>query len=135
MHSRDVYPALHTESEELDNTIDTVSSDMKQTTGLYHKRRLDMCNYIDKELPKAHSASIHTLRVSQAEKVLELKSKYAELKKEQEDRTNALKHQQSNYLPRKEDLRRELAARREEISKDDILDMWIAQHSMKKRKR
>lgn len=135
MRSLDVYLALHTDSQELDNTIDTFSSDITQTTGLYHKRRLDMCNYIDNQLPKAHSKAIQALRASQAEEVSELKTKYAELKKEREDRANALKHQRSNYLARKKELRRELAARREEISKDDILDVWIAQHGANKRKR
>jgi hypothetical protein len=57
MRSLDVYLALHAESEELDNKIDTISSDIQQTTSLYYNRRLDMCHYIDRAAESTQQSS------------------------------------------------------------------------------
>jgi hypothetical protein len=68
--------------------------------------------------------------------VRDLKQKYAEVKEEQEQKTNAILQQEEIKLAELQVLRRDLDEKGEGLSKDQLLDHFVAQNSTTpKRKR
>jgi hypothetical protein len=139
----DAFLGVNNEIQEIEDEITSIRSEVSITNGAFMKRRTALAHHIDVEVTKRHSKEREEQRrlydefvVKQRKEMDDLKQKYANLKSEQAHATEELRQQQQTKMARLEELRRGLERKREGLSKEQLLDFFVAQQErLKKRKR
>jgi chromosome segregation ATPase len=139
----DAFLHAHNEVQEIEDEITSIMSDVSIMDGAYSKRRTALRHHIDVEVTKRQSKEREEQRrlydkliAKQKKEIDDLKEKYADLKSEQACATAELRQQQQTKMAKVEELRRALELKREDLSKEQLLDFFVAQREkVKKRKR
>jgi hypothetical protein len=143
MKDLDAFLHAHNEVQEIEDETTSIMSDVSIMDRAYSKRRTALRHHIDVEVTKRQSKEREDQRrlydkliAKQKKEIDDLKEKYADLKSEQACATAELRQQQQTKMAKVEELRRALELKREDLSKEQLLDFFVAQREkVKKRKR
>jgi hypothetical protein len=136
LHALDHFLETFDKIQKAEDDLNNIKSNMLRVKGAYVQQRTAMAKHIDVEVLNRHKEESRELRAKQCREVRDLKQKYAEVKEEQEQKTNAILQQEQMKLAELQVLRRDLDQKGEGLSKDQLLDHFVAQNSTTpKRKR
>jgi hypothetical protein len=136
MQALDTFIQAYTKIQEVEDDIASIKIDASKVDGAYMQRRKALAHHIDVEIKNRQTEERQTLVLEQKEEVDDLKEKYADLKREQAHQTDVLRQQEKTKLAEVQELWRDLDHKRAGLSKEQLLDFFIAQQgSLKKRKR
>jgi hypothetical protein len=139
----DAFLETNNEIQEIEDEITRIRSEVSIVDGAFMKQRIALAHHIDIEVTQRQSKDREEQRrlydgfvIKQKKEMGDLKQKYADLKSEQLLATEELRQQQQTKMARLEELRRGLERKREGLSKEQLLDFFVAQQEkLKKRKR
>jgi hypothetical protein len=139
----DAFLETNNEIQEIEDEITRIRSEVSIVDGAFMKQRIALAHHIDIEVTQRQSKDREEQRrlydefvIKQKKEMGDLKQKYADLKSEQLHATGELRQQQQTKMARLEELRRGLERKREGLSKEQLLDFFVAQQEkLKKRKR
>ncbi|OAK99572.1 hypothetical protein IQ06DRAFT_356285 [Phaeosphaeriaceae sp. SRC1lsM3a] len=126
---------LHQDMQDVQEEINNAQANIATVNGEWHRRRADLASYIDQDVARRHEEEYTALKAQHKEEVVKLKAQYADVKRDHGHAVHVLEQGLKAKIQKRDGLQRELAAKQQGITTEEMLQAYLAQNSAKKRKR
>jgi hypothetical protein len=126
---------LNAKTKELQEEVAEIQSNISKTSQRYHREKVEITQKIDGELVKRHAQELRDLQIRQKKEANDLKDQHIQLKKDEDREKAQLGQQMKDKFAELEVVKHDMDIKCEELSKEQLLEFFLAQHGGKKRKR
>lgn len=117
---------LHQDMQDVQEEINNAQANIATVNGEWHRRRADLASYIDQDVARRHEEEYTALKAQHKEEVV---------KRDHGHAVHVLEQGLKAKIQKRDGLQRELAAKQQGITTEEVLQAYLAQNSAEKRKR